>query len=546
MSGFTGLVAVGLVAVPSLATAQTTLDRVDPAKIEQRSAPPVGKPVHNVPLATPSVVTPPPTASAPITVGAITVIGLEKTRPSDFADIFEIYAGRTLSPAALAGLADAIADRLHDRGYVFATAAILPQRLDAGLLRVTVDEGRIDAVRLQGGDNAAVRAALAPLVGTGPVKLDEVERRLLIAGDVDGLWIKRTRFVREKGRNILVLDLGRDRISGVLGLDDYGSRPIGPLEADATVRIAQVFSSADLLTLSGVFTPAEPREFAYGRARYSRRVSRDGTELSASFSYSEAHPGSYLTSRDITGKSWTGELGLLQPLVRRRVESLWFNASFSVRTVRQDYAGELARRDRLSVLRFGVYGFTSLWGGRLRADATLSQGLDLFNATRLGDPLASRPRAYARFTSVATSVDWTGPLTGRWSAQVAVTTQIASRPLLVSEQVGLGGGRFLRGYDYSERTGDEGVMESSELRYALPDKVGFATKPVLYGFVDGGHVINLRGGIGGTLFSAGGGVRTGLGARMSADVGVAFPLSGPRYDSGDANPVFNFRLTRRF
>ena len=207
----------------------------------------------------------------------------------------------------------------------------------------------------------------------------------------------------------------------------------------------------------------------------------------------------------------------------------------------------LARRDRLTVARVGLNGFADWAGGRLRSSATLSQGLDLFDATRAGDPLASRRDADGTFTTVAFSADWTRPIVGRLSGQLAVASQIAFQPLLVSEEVGLGGSEFLRAYDYSERSGDQGTMISGELRWSIPGNVAFARKPILYGFVDSGSVTNLRGGFGGgTLVSVGGGVRSRLGEILDADVGVAVPLSGERYDSGNADPVVNFRLTRRF
>lgn len=531
----------------SAAGAQRVLDRVDPTRVEE-TVPGDGKLPGNAPAAisAPRVATSSSTA-APITVGAITLSGLEVLRPSDFADIFELYVGRTLSPAALSGLTDAIAERARARGFVLASATISPQPLAAGILRVSVDEGRVDAIRVVGGANKAVDAALAPLVGSGPVTLAQLERHLLVAGDVDGVWVRGTQLIRENGRNILEVRLGIERFGAVLGLDNSGSRPIGPLQADLLVRAAQLLSDADLLTLSAVVTPTQPDEFGYARLRYATRVAPSGTELSAGISYARTQPGAYLRSRDIEGRSWTAVLGVLHPLIRRREASLWLEGSFGIRDVVQDRADIRARRDRLTVARVGVYGFATVPGGRLRGSATVSQGLDLFDATRRGDPLASRADADGTFTTVTLTADWTGPVVTDVTAQLAVATQLAAQPLLVSEETGLGGGQFLRGYDYSERSGDQGAMASGELRWAVVPKLGPVREPVLYAFVDGGRVTNLRRGIGtGTLFSTGAGVRWDLARWLSADIGLAVPLSGERYDSGNRKPVVNFRLVRRF
>lgn len=536
--------ATGLLPAPVLA--QQALDRVDPSRIEERvpDAP-------SLPSAAPAITAPRSATSSaigePITIGAITLSGLQVLRPSDFADLFETYVGRTLSPAALAGLADALADRMRARGFPFASATISPQALTAGVLTVRVDEGSVDGVRVIGATNGAVEAALQPLAGTGPVSRAQLERRLLIAGDVDGIWVKRSRLVTENGRRILQVEIGTDRALAVVGLDNSGTRPIGPIQADLTVRVSQIFGDDDTLTFSQVITAFEPSEFGFLRLRYGKRVTAGGTELSAGASFARIRPGSYLADREISGRSWTATLAVLHPLLRRRESSLWAEASLNVRDTEQERFDQLARRDRLSVFRTGLYGFTVLAGGRLRASATASQGLDLFDATMSGDPLASRGDADGTFTSLALAADWTGPVISDLSARVAISGQLAAQPLLVAEELGIGGGQFLRAYDYGERSGDQGFMAAAELRWQLASKVGPARKPQLYGFLDGGHVDNLRDGSGGgTLFSTGGGVRSTLGTSVDLDLNVAIPLSGDRYDSGNSAPVVNFRISKRF
>lgn len=539
-------VLAGAVGAPGIAQAQTALDRVDPSRVEDKVPRPAGgEPQSAVDL--PAAPGTQASGGAPITVGAIVLSGLQKLRPSDFADIFEVYVGRTLSPAALGGLTDALAERARKRGYPFASATIAPQSMPAGTLRVAMDEGRIDEIRLLGVQNAAAMKALAPLRGRAAVSLRELERRLLIAGDIDGLWLRRSRLVREGERNVLVVELGEDRVSGSIGIGNDGSRPIGPVQADATLTVAQVLAPDDVLSVSLFATPVDPREFGYARARYGKRVSAEGTEVSLAVAGSLTHPGAYLRDYDIEGRSWTVTLGVLQPVLRSREGSVWIEGSFGLRTVKQDRADRLVRRDRLSVARLGAYGFAPLAGGRLRAGVTLAQGLDLFDATQAGDPLASRRDADGTFTSLSLWSEWAGTLVGPLSAQIGVASQKAFEPLLVSEETGLGGGAFLRGYDYSERSGDDGTMATGELRLSVADKLGPASKPLLYTFVDGGRVTNLHDGYGtGTLFSAGGGVRATIARTLSADIGLAFPLSGLRYDSGNSDPVVNFRLSKRF
>lgn len=527
--------------------AQTILDRVDPSKVEPSASAPAPRAEDPRVDLGGTVMKAAATLDRSVFVGAITIAGLERLHAADFADLIIAHVGRTLTPIELARLADLVAERARARGYVFAQATIPPQSVTAGVLRVSLDEGQIDELRIRGAENRALRAALSPLVGSGPVTIDALERRLLIAGDVDGMWLRRSQFVREGARGILVVDAVRDRVGASVGIDNSGSRAIGPIQGDLTVRYSQLFADDDLVTFTALATPAEPREFGYARLRYGKRIAADGTEVAASVSYSRALPGSYLRSRNIEGRSWTAGLNALHPLLRRRQNSLWVEGSLGIRTVEQSRAGIQVRRDRLTVGRVGAYGFAATPGGRVRTSITFSQGLGLFDATRRGDPLASRDDASGRFSSVALTASWTMTPVGGFSAQVDVASQIAAQPLLVSEESGLGGGSFLRGYDYSERIGDDAAMASMELRYDLAKTAGPLFRPQVYGFFDGGVVRNLRGGSGGgSLFSTGAGFRTGITRTATADLGIAVPLSGMRYDSSNRAPLVNFRLTKRF
>lgn len=537
-------VALGL---STAAAAQSVLDRVDPSRVERAvrpdRAPDPRKPVIDAERSRPDI----SQDGRAFTIGAIYLDGLKALRQADFADIFGRYVGRTVGPAELGELADAIAGRARDRGYVFATASIPPQALEAGMLKVEVDEGRIDDVRLSGYDSAAVRRGLLPLVGDQPVRLAELERRLLIAGDVDGVVVRRTRLVREGRRNVLVADVSRDRFAAAVGIANDGSRPIGPVQADLRLRASQLLSSDDTLSFTGLITPFQPNELQYGALRYAQRISPAGTELFVNGSASAAHPGAYLRGLDIDGRSWAAGGGLLQPLFRQRAASLWAELSVGVRRVEQDRQDVRVRRDRLSTARLSLYGSAAALGGRLRSGATLSQGLDIFDATRPGDPLASRLDADGAFASAYFWADWTGKVAGKLEARVAAASQVASGPLLVSEEVGLGGGAFLRAYDYSERSGDEGAMASAELRRAFSIDGKAVRRIEIYAFVDGGRVTNKRGGFGsGSLASTGGGFRATLAGGVSADVALAIPLSGPRYDSGDSKPTVLFRLSKSF
>lgn len=480
-------------------------------------------------------------------VAAIRVDGAQALPPEAFADAIEPYLGRTLSPADLRALTTAVARAARTAGYVFATASIPPQRLTGGLLRVRLDEGRIDQVRISGPKNAALERTLAPLALGASITRGQLERRLLLAGDLPGIRVARVRFAREGGRGILIVEATEDRATGRASIDDRGSKAIGPVRAGLAVDLASLVSAGDRLTVQTAFTPFQPREFGYLAARYGRLVSRDGDELSLTAGFGRSRPGSFLRRYRTRGDSVDVALAWTRSILRRRATSLWATVDADIRRTMQDQLGERVREDRTTTLSGSINGYGQGAGGLLRGRATLVQGLDLFNATEKGDPLASRRDGGGVFTRVELWADWTRTLADNVSIRVAADGQYASRPLLATEELGLGGPRFGRGYDFSERAGDQGLLGSAELRYDLPTPPAFLSQLQLYAYADGGKVSNRRGGFGGgSLASAGGGVRAGVKNLFDVALEAGVPLTGPRYDTGDRHPRLSFTIARSF
>jgi hemolysin activation/secretion protein len=545
-STFTVVVSVLVMFAPAPVAAQQVLDRTLPsARMPVEAEAPVRDSPPPVDVQVEQAESLP--RGQEVIVGAITLTGLEALKPADFADVISPRLGQSLDDAGLRALAAAIAQEAQARGYAFATARIEPQRLSNGVLTIDVSEGRIDEVRLEGPDEPAVRAALAPLVSGTPVRLDEVERRLLIAGDIDGITIRNSRYLREDGRGVLLVEVSRDAVVGTVAVSNEGTKPLGPVQARLEADVNGLLAGDDSLSLSYTGTPLDPRELQFGFVRYEKRVSAAGTELALTGSFSQSRPGAYLRGLGLRGRSWYVAASVLQPLWRRRDASMWFQGELGLNTLLQWRNGTLIREDRSAVARATVYGFADFAGGRLRSSLRLSQGLGILGATETGDPLASRVDADGTFTSLYAWSDWTRPLGSSFSVRLAAQGQMASQPLLISDEISLGGSAFLRGYDWSERSGDDGIMGTAELGYDWGEPLDLFPNVRLFAFVDAGRVSNIDSDLGsGSLASTGGGVRADLGDSLLAAFQVAVPLSGPRYDTGDESPKINLWLAKTF
>jgi hemolysin activation/secretion protein len=542
------LLAAALLAMPAAGLADPVpADRADaslarPETEDRRAAPPR----EPDPVETSHARTAAAASADAVLARSIRVEGATLLPAAAFEPALRPYLGRPLAADDLRRLATAVAGILRRSGYGLATAWVPQQAVRDGILVVEVDEGRIDAVEAEGTAAASVGRMLAPLADGRPVRTAELERRLLLAGDGAGVTVARSRIERRDGRNILRVETRRDRAEGRATIDNWGSGPVGPVRARLELNFNGILADDDRISLGGVMTPLQPGEFQFVSLGYARAVGTGGTRISVDGYYARSKPGATLSGRDIEGRSVEAEAAISHPFLRSREASLWGNLKLSLRDSDLERAGVATRADRIATLNAGVNGLAKAGGGWLRARLALVQGLDAFGATAAGDPLASRADGSAQFTKIDFFSQFTRPLGKGLSLQLGLEGQLASRPLLASEEMGLGGRSFLRGYDYREASGDDGVAASGELRFDLSGLPRALRKVQAYGYADAGKVSNQGAGLGGgTLASAGGGVRLSLknGIEASAELGV--PLKASPFDA-DPRPRFSFTLGARF
>ena len=187
-----------------------------------------------------------------VVAGAILVTGAPDMSPASFAPIIAPYVGRALTSDDLKALTGQIADLARASGYLFATAWIPAQAMPGGLLRIHLDEGRIDEVRIIGTRNRAVRKILHRLVDGHAIRRDVLERYLLIAGDVEGVRLRDPAFTREGDRGILTVHATQDRVFARGTIDNRGDHSIGPVRARMQVDFNGIISGDDQLSLQAV------------------------------------------------------------------------------------------------------------------------------------------------------------------------------------------------------------------------------------------------------------------------------------------------------
>jgi hemolysin activation/secretion protein len=484
-----------------------------------------------------------PEVNGGIMLGAIRIEGNATIPSSAFAPLIESYIGLQADTQKLQALARSVADLARARGYIFASAMIPPQSVDNGIVSVQLDEGSVNQIRVSGSSNGRLAAILNKIVGTG-VQKSLVERQLLLAEDLPGIRVKNARFIREGNQAVLAVDVREDRHNGAIAIDNYGPPNIGPVRFILRYEMAGLLGDDDTLTFQGLVTPVRPRELAYGSLRYARSIGTNGAQLGIAGAVGSIRPDN--TSGNVTGNSRYFAVFANQPLWRTRRTSVWLNGEFAYLSVNQSANDLAAQRDRIATLSFALSGSTILANGRLSGGVGIVQGLNAMGATTSGDPLASRRDASGSFTKGQFWLNWTGTIADHLTLQLAANGQLASAPLLASQELGLGGPSFGRGYDFNERSGDSGILGLAELRRQFDRPIQGVDWIQLYGFVDGGQVSNLAGGLGGgSLLSSGGGVRAALG-RVELGVEAAVPISQVRRKNNAKRAKLNMSVGLNF
>jgi hemolysin activation/secretion protein len=492
-----------------------------------------------------------PDARPRFVLRGVSLVGLGAVQRERAMHAYQPYLGKKVSQADLAAITTAVGDLYRSAGFHLSRAIIPPQDVQDGHIRIQVIEGRIAELVLKGdgAEEFGIRPLLDPVLAETPSRLATLERQLLLINARPGVRITDASLEEiggPTGRFRLTVTLKTWHVYTSFGLDNLGSSSVGPWQTYATGAFNSYLLPGDTLALNLSTTPNDPRELAFGRLSYDVPVGTDGARIGASALYSDVRPGDYRRINSDNTRTDSFELrGSLVPLQSQR-SSLVLTAAAGFSDVSEgDVFGPIYRDHIRTFSLSSDYRLQDNFGGNNYATLTFRQGLPIFGASGLGDSFVSRDGAASNFSVMDFWFTRYQTLSDAWSVKLATAGQVASGPLLTSQQFYLGGLAFGRGYGSAEISGDNGIAGSVELRFDQKLNYRYLSGYQLYAFVDAGAVWNdpyrLADGL--SLTSAGGGARLFLWDDLRADFGVAFPLSYRAPDNQRRSARFLFSLS---
>ena len=396
--------------------------------------------------------------------------------------------GRRITVAQLFRVGNAVEKLYGDQGYALVRVTVPPQQVSEGSdAHLLVIDGYIESLSLTGvpeRSRAAVAARVGPLVGKRRLKSTDLERAVLLAGDVVGVRL-RSALARgaSPGGVVLALNAEERLVSASVGTDNSLPASLGGWQSNARLSLNNPFgfgeqaylslASGYALGLNG-FPMSPLRTLAAGALA---PVGVDGCTINPEFTQSLTRPhpatGAPPSVGTFTRFAFRGSV----PLQRTRDANLTLTAALEA--IDQQLYGPLQNadfsHDRYEALRVGAnWQGAAFWGAAIQADAQVSRGLGGRHASD-AVPL-SREGAGPDFTKLTGGFRLGQPLPGEFRLDLSARAQWAfRRPQLTSESFALDGADAVSAFTQGAFSVDAGQTARVEL--SRPVALGAALSP---------------------------------------------------------------------
>lgn len=398
-----------------------------------------------------------------------------------------------LTLPAMRALALRISDYYRARGYFLAQAYLPAQDIKDGVLTIAVLEGqygKID-IRNKSGLSPAVAASMLAGVRSGdPIAIEPLERGMLMLTYVPGVSARSTLAPGASvGASDLIVDIvPGQRVTGSIDADNYGNRYTGKAHIGGTLAVNDLSGHGDVLALRAMTSGSG---LHYLRGSYQVQLGK--AKAGIAYSDMEYELGSDFASLDAHGTARIASLYGSYPLQRSRRSNLNVLANLDTKRFRDEVDATLSVASKtITVGMLSVAGdsrddwhgggISSIVLGVTHGKLKLGAGPDLVvdQAT---------VRSNGGYTKLSYQAMRLQAVTARTSLYAAISGQVASQNLDISEKMELGGVGGVRAYPSGEGSGDQGYVLNLESRTTLPRwSDAMPGQMQLVGFIDTGTV----------------------------------------------------------
>jgi hemolysin activation/secretion protein len=453
-------------------------------------------------------------------------------------------------------------------GYLSVFVDVPEQRVDQGLVRLRVTEGRIERLRVTGSryyDQGVIRERVSQLApGTVP-DFNEVQRQIAAASR-DGRQLQPVlRPGLLPGTVEAELKVADELpLGGSLELNNRHAPQTDDWRVQATLRYDNLFQRDHSMALTAITAPREPQQSKVFIANYSAPLG-DGDTLVAYGVVSDSLVEPLGAS--VVGKGTTLGARWLHSFYRGdSSHSVGLGADYKDLDQRTDQGDENAVTNPLRYLPLQAT-YSGSWpqdAGLLTLNTSFVFGLrGLFlrsvdctqggNVGRIDQFHCSREGADGGFAYWRGDLHHVQPMWGLpGTLALRLGWQLASERLVSGEQYAIGGADTVRGYLEAEGSGDHALLGSMEWR--SPNLLGGAgerwlSEASVLAFIDAAraYVMHPSAGVAARvpLLGSGVGLRVRAAKHASAEIDIAWPHKATDA-TPDNDPRWHLRLLAQF
>jgi hemolysin activation/secretion protein len=416
----------------------------------------------------------PPVEQPKVLINKFIINNAQVLGPDDFAVVLSKYRGRELSISDLEKIADKITQLYRSKRYISSLAYVPPQEIKDNTAQITVVEGRIGDITIEGGkyykqQNIERKFHLEPGQILNYAELDKNLRRINKQPDRTVEAVMKPG--EEQGTSDIVLKTADERPWHIsAGYSNEGTL--------YTTKNRYTFGLAhnNLLghddKLSGKFQMGDRSDIYSVGGSYTFPINKYDTRLGAYGAYSHSEIGGPFEVLSPGGKAVAYGGFITHPLFDEDMQNpipftfaMDIIAGFDSISVWNKLLGQESSHDELRVIKAGFNIDEKDSSGRTFISQDMRIGLKNFLGSMDKYAISS-----SRLDGSSEFVKNTGSLTriSRLPAQTFlvgnIKYQITSDPLVTSEQFVLGGSGSVRGYPENEYFADYGMIASAELR----------------------------------------------------------------------------------
>ncbi|HEX7913425.1 MAG TPA: POTRA domain-containing protein [Paraburkholderia sp.] len=414
-----------------------------------------------------------------VTPTRVQVEGVKSIPFDEVAQRFTPLVGKDTTIGDLIQVANGVTKLYQDRGFALSFAFIPAQTFEGGVVRVTVVEGYVSAVKVTGKPGAVedkIRAIADHITADRPLRRATFERYINVLGLLPGVKVAANVPPPQNTDGATTLELNVDRkpfdVSTGIDFNHPGVQGLLTATENGLTSFGEQLSVSALL-------PKGRDNVTYLAAHGAVPIGSNGLTGKIDATHYRGNPTdnpglpSYVT-RTVINDKLSGSLAY--PILLSNTQSVIGTATVYAshdedRYNNQQTGAQIGLRSQVRVMQLQA-DYSSVETGQVRrASINVAKAFDILGASKSGDsnvpgsPVTNP--ASINFVRTGATFSQTNEWPLKIGTAVSLTGQYSPVSLPTSEQISFGAQRFAQGYQPGEASGDSGWGAMFEVNRAF-------------------------------------------------------------------------------